>query len=600
MMDFYEKNTKAMEKIKNSLFCKLDSKEKVECGACEISSEEAKDSSKILFLADNSGKYRLNSMYSPENEAKIWAEQFDFYYINAIIAMFGLANGYMAREVRRRMNTGSCLIIYEPSCQVFLHILNNYDISDILEDENVILIVKGINEKDFHNYYGAFLGIENAAGQLFIVHPKYDIIFAMEFRDFYKEIRDANVHMSLNNNTRVRFAEKDIENILLNLPYLKDSVSLYELAEVLPVDIPAVIVAAGPSVEESIEQLKEIKGRAVIVAVDRVLDFLLDNGIKPDMLVTLDGIKKLEYFSRRSNIHIPMVCRMESSHAVMNAHKGMKIIYCDNEYVGELFRITGHIPPFVTSGASVATTAFECCLAIGIKKIILVGQDLAYKDGKSHMGGITEEIGQDDVYVEGVNGKMVRSRYDWKEYLAHFNDRIRNTPEVEVIDTKLEGAKIERAKYIPLKDVIDDLPDRNFNMEQFCQSISRITAEEYNKVQKYMQNSLLEIDQILENAEKGLKNCRQLLKGKIDKNKEKRLGRKLLELNDTIYGLKSFSLMDDLVTTKNSIDLDGIYYFSEDLKENNRITYEKAAKLYEIILEVGNDLKTRIEDIRSI
>lgn len=595
-MDYYDYNIKALEESNSNLWKKFESLDEIKDDSNEVYSIDSKDGNKTIVISSDNKNYRLNSMYSPENEAKIWSEQFTFHYIYTTIAMFGLGSGYMVREVIKKMNKGSFLLIYEPSIDVFLHVIRNYDITDILANNRVILAVKGINGDDFHKYFQYVLKIENFDAQTFITHPQYDIIFTEDYRYFYQEIKDSNVHLIINMNTLVYFAEKNIENILLNLRHLKKGISIYEFAKAIPQNTPVVIVAAGPSVGENIEELKRIKGKAILIAVDRVLDFLLEKGVEPDITISIDGKKKLEHFTERDNVEIPMISYLESNHEIMDKHKGKKIICCNNDFIGELFKITGHTPPFIHTSASVATTAFTCCIKIGIKKIILVGQDLAYKGNSSHAGGVTENLGSTaDEYVPGVNGELVRSRYDWKEFLVFLNDIIKLYPDVEVIDTKTEGAKIQGAKYISLKDVVDDLPNQNIDVNKIMKKFHGFTMKEYNEVNEYIKSVIPDIDTISEKAEEGIGYCKELLEDNSEKQKEDELGKKLLELNKYIGEFNVYSLMDELIMVKNRQNVNDVYYFSDDSTENSRLTYEKLIQLYNVILEVAKEIKSKLE-----
>ena len=52
----------------------------------------------------------------------------------------------------------------------------------------------------------------------------------------------------------------------------------------------AVVVASGPSLRRynQIEILKKYKNRLIIISADGALYYLLDNGIIPDLVITLD------------------------------------------------------------------------------------------------------------------------------------------------------------------------------------------------------------------------------------------------------------------------------------------------------------------------
>ena len=79
------------------------------------------------------------------------------------------------------------------------------------------------------------------------------------------------------------------ENILCNAKYVIKGYKTRQFVDVIPRNIPAIIVAAGPSLNKNILELKRLKGRAFIIAVDTAIKPLLNAGIIPDMYAVVDG-----------------------------------------------------------------------------------------------------------------------------------------------------------------------------------------------------------------------------------------------------------------------------------------------------------------------
>ena len=52
--------------------------------------------------------------------------------------------------------------------------------------------------------------------------------------------------------------------------------------------MPAVVVAAGPSLQRNIDQLAELADRAVIICVQTTFKMLVDRGIRPHFVTSLD------------------------------------------------------------------------------------------------------------------------------------------------------------------------------------------------------------------------------------------------------------------------------------------------------------------------
>ena len=140
-MDYYNKNINAIYSCKPNLVKIVNGNTDRELN---VYNSFAKDGNSFMYVEMKDGNIvRINSMYSPINEAEIWAKGVnDNYDLQKIYIMFGLANGYCVRSILKKMNSWGKIIIYEPSIEIFISTLNNYDVSDILIDNRVLLLVE--------------------------------------------------------------------------------------------------------------------------------------------------------------------------------------------------------------------------------------------------------------------------------------------------------------------------------------------------------------------------------------------------------------------------------------------------------------------------
>ena len=95
------------------------------------------------------------------------------------------------------------------------------------------------------------------------------------------------------------------------MPFIK-SKSIMDFNRLCPKDIPAFVVASGPSLNKNIEELKRAKGKSLIVAVDSAIPTLLRNDIVPDLFVTLDSKKDIRHTDDERSHTIPCFCELES------------------------------------------------------------------------------------------------------------------------------------------------------------------------------------------------------------------------------------------------------------------------------------------------
>jgi hypothetical protein len=408
-----------------------------------------------------------------------------------------------------------------------------------------------------------------------------------------KEIRDVIIHTKINVNTTILFGQRTIINGFKNIKYLKECNILEDFAADIDRELPAFVVAAGPSLRHNIEELKRAKGKSYIFIVDRILDYVLDNGLIPDFVVTIDPMKPIEFFTTREDVTVPLLCEQVSNWEILDIHKGKKIIYTCNEYYKEMFQLAGKRPPSLTTGASVATAAFSICLKLGFQKIVLVGQDLAYDGDMTHAGGVAEKFDDQDLMVEGIDGKEVRSRYDWHEFQVWFQDIIQLNPNIKVIDTKQKGAKIKGAELMPMIEVVDRFCVRETGFDQILKDKkSTFDADEMKKIKAFYDNSLKELDYLKRKSLEAIGLCdSQLAEYRKEKQDNSLLSlnhKKLIKINEKLNKKKSYYLLDSYITSYAASDIARLYYFTEDAKTDQIKTYEKSKIIYDAIIKGVN------------
>lgn len=603
-MNYYDNNTRNISKNNFSLIDELKTIDSTmfENKVNDIKALTTRDENKALKINYKLKEYTLNSTYYPVEHAKKWVSQIKFDNLNTVISMFGFGNGIFAREIINNMNPGDKLFIYEPSIDIFLYVLDNFNISDILSSNNTTIFIEGINEFEFHKALQSNINITNFKSQINCTYPQYDNIFKESYNNFCNELKNNYSYTKININTEIYLGQKYIDNILSNIKYLKGSNTIYELKKHMPKDVPAIIVAAGPSVQENIELLKKAKGKAVIFAVDRVLDYLLDSGVEPDFAVTIDPKKPAEYFSKRNDVKIPLICFIEANNDVLERHDGKKIICTRNTFLNEIYIKTNRKVPFLLSSGSVAIVAYSACVELGFGKVILVGQDLAYDGKTSHVGNVEENRGASwDVIVEGVDGQPIKSRQDWKEFILRYEDLIKIHPEIDVVDAKTKGAKIKGAIQISLDKAIEKYCTNSYSNNQILENLEEtFTDKDFLFIYKYLVSGNDALIKIREKSEAAILICNRLL----EENKKKTENafviqdsmNKLSKINKFIESQPIYSMMDSYVTATTSQQLSELYLFSDNVKEDRKNTYEKSKIIYSAVINATDYVKPKLED----
>jgi hypothetical protein len=186
-----------------------------------------------------------------------------------------------------------------------------------------------------------------------------------------------------NEEARKRLAGKYLLNTLTNLPTIAAEGDAAALADLFTA-IPAIVVGAGPSLDNNLPAIRDLQDRMLLVAVDTAVRPLLAAGIRPHLVVSVDPS---EANARHLN-ELPdardlwLVGEGSLTPSVFPQFKGRTFIY----------KVSNHDPwPWLAEhGAdreklqtwgSVLTTAFDVAFRAGCDPIVFAGADLAYTDG---------------------------------------------------------------------------------------------------------------------------------------------------------------------------------------------------------------------------
>lgn len=179
-------------------------------------------------------------------------------------------------------------------------------------------------------------------------------------------------------------------NIAHNLPAYVDHPGVESLAG-RAAGYPAVVVAAGPSLARNVEQLAELRSRAVLVAVQTVFKPLLARGCPPHFVVSLDFHEiSAQFFQGVGACDTVLVAEPKAHWHVLDAYRGRTLVL-QNRFADELLREAAPKRGALKAGTTVAHLAFYLAQHLGCDPIILVGQDLAYCEGLYYPPGMPIE-----------------------------------------------------------------------------------------------------------------------------------------------------------------------------------------------------------------
>ena len=151
---------------------------------------------------------------------------------------------------------------------------------------------------------------------------------------------------------------------------------------------PAIVVSAGPSLRKNKHLLKDASDKSVIVAVQTTFQQLLDLGVEPDFVTSLDYHDICTQFFRNvgPNVRTELVAEPKATPKIFDLHPG-PLSLLGNDYIDRLLGDAAPKRDRLPAGATVAHLAYYLAEHLGCDPIIFVGQDLGFSDGLAYTPG---------------------------------------------------------------------------------------------------------------------------------------------------------------------------------------------------------------------
>lgn len=562
-----------------------------------ISVETDRKGEQIVVYHGQERDIYLNSRYDAINEAsKYMSEYFDM-PDESILIMYGLSNGNYVREFIKNAAKNVKCIIYEPNIDIFLQVIKYMDIKDMLESDRVYIVIKGLNDEEFAHIVGEWLQPYNMSTNKIMSVPKYMDLFNDSYSLFIQELNNIYDKFYICMNTDICDGKRFAVSGLNNMKFLVGCRSGMELQGKFPEDMPAIVVSSGPSLEKNIKLLHAAKGKAFIFATDRAVSYMMKLGIRPDAMITIDPEKPVDNFKISGIEDIPLFMEMYANTEILDYLKPQNLFFFSSDSIiwSRLFEEVGSQIPSMGMGGSVATAAIANLILWGFKRIILIGQDLAFTGNRMYAGKGAVTIDANDgryMTVKDINGDDVFIEKGYYIYLRWIEDIALRYRNIEFIDATEGGAFKKNLKQMTLKDAIESYCTSYYNnIADILLSPPRLFL---GKDVQLIIDSLEAMKHDFENMKEQLIVCKDdcikgmeiLQSGKIDIAELKRINinikntDELIEDSDETTFLKKYAAEIEI-----NMMVDMYKEEKDDIKEAIRM-YEKSRKYYEGILSV--------------
>lgn len=384
--------------------------------------------------------------------------------LRQLVFFFGIAALEEIKEVAKYAHPESFFVIIEPNPHFLQHALHYEDFSILDGIHYIIVTEKPTNLANLFKFILSSKIFYLTKNMIFYFNSYYRKYDGDSIKEYITEIGTAikNKYFSIGNS--IHDSLIGLVNNLKNIKAISENLDVATLKNSFA-GVTAFVVAAGPSLDKNIKYLKEAQGKGLIIAVDTIVQKLLDNGIVPDFICTVERIALVwDYFYENKNypdnmylvsslVADPRIIKKFEQKAILPMRSSVREYF----WLGEKLGLTQD--HYIWMGASCAHIAMGLALHVGASPIVMVGQDLAEGEKGTHASGtvydekpLNEE--EKDLWVQGYYGGKVRTRKIWLEFKRIFEDRFKAATDRIIINATEGGARIEGTQQQELAEVV--------------------------------------------------------------------------------------------------------------------------------------------------
>lgn len=200
-------------------------------------------------------------------------------------------------------------------------------------------------------------------------------------------VRHYGQRRTVNTNTIERFGTRWVRNLMRNVAqsdWTKGINALKGIAD----GVPALVLGAGPGLDEVLPVLGSLRSRMIIIAVDTARGLCLRHGVQPHLSVVVDpqywNSRHLDFSPHSAE---PVICELATS------PRALRMLPGPHRFAASLFPLGKWVEASLGprealgAGGSVATTAWDLARILGSNPIVLAGVDLGFPGLQTHARG---------------------------------------------------------------------------------------------------------------------------------------------------------------------------------------------------------------------
>ncbi|WP_300456273.1 6-hydroxymethylpterin diphosphokinase MptE-like protein [Desulfobacula sp.] len=480
--EFYESNIKLLKKNQPNAWKTIQSVNSMPVGKIVM----AKNGKPNLKVETQDGQVLFfHDIHDPGKDAQ------DFLRIvpetaKGTVIFQGMGLGFGPLAIIEKRKDIQHLIVFELCVGIFLQALRVTDLSRLLDDPKVIICLGP--DPEVEQILSAALQSMRLEEISMLTHNPSCLLDKDGYEKLGKTIYSIANQLNISSNTFKSHGATFISNRLSALSMIHHT-SLIDSLKGRFKDIPAILVAAGPSLDKNIQRIREFKEKAVIISVDAALPALQANGVTPDFVTSIDyqniTYEKIASCAPKSQ-NISLICSSWVGQKVAKVFPARNIYWTFTGGAMENWINKGLGGNLVSPGAgTVAHLNFVAAVIMGCSPIVFTGQDLAFSEKEGANDHVKHTVLKSDdqtaiflknrdglIWVDGNNGGKVPTSRAFVNYIDQFEKMIHSTPG-EYINASEGGAFIKGTNVMRLKEVLDQFCTKEFNISKSLETCNK-------------------------------------------------------------------------------------------------------------------------------
>ncbi len=319
---------------------------------------------------------------------------------------------------------------------------------------------------------------------------------------------------------------------------------------------PAVVVAAGPSLDKQLPLLREMQDRILIIAIGQTVKALRQAGIEPHLVHMLESKDVSDQLTDAGDTtELCVALSADCHHAIYDVPTRARFLApsAASAMASWLMDATGD-KGLTMGGGTVAQGAVGIAAALGSNPILLIGQDLAFTDGRAYAKGTAYDfvevaVGEGDecvfkgwkkkaelveradfpapsdevkkgrmVWVDGWHeGERVQTWRAYASFLEQYRDigALLGAAGIDLINCTEGGARIPGLLHQTFRETLEAVAGESFDAREILlaahDAVPPKTLEDYSEALQRSRKILDQIEQAVRKARRFASKARSRL-----------------------------------------------------------------------------------------